>query len=65
MPLPQHSRGKKKCHCIKYQLPALARDVTIVVRKGIQASPRFYRKVCFIVPSTSLEEKYAWIGDMP
>ncbi len=47
----------------RYQ--AVQRDVTQVFKTRAQAATPFYPTLCTIVPSTSLDEKYSLLGDVP
>jgi phage major head subunit gpT-like protein len=44
---------------------ATLRDITRTFDRSVQQTTPFYPEVCTIVPSTGLDEKYAWLGDIP
>ena len=44
---------------------AVQRDITKTVRDGVMSAAPFYPLVSTVVPSTSADEKYSWLGAMP
>lgn len=43
----------------------ILRDLTATFDKAVRAANPFYSQVCNIIQSDGLNEKYAWLGDMP
>jgi phage major head subunit gpT-like protein len=41
------------------------RDLTATFDKTVRAATPFYPQISTVVPSTGLDEKYGWLGDMP
>lgn len=41
------------------------RDLTVKFDRAVRAATPFYPQICTIIQSSGLDEKYAWLGDMP
>lgn len=44
---------------------AVQRDITVLFNSAAKEATPFYPELCTVVPSSSLDEKYGWLGNVP